>query len=310
MGYRDYFLDKKPLLGASNNALVWLIGINCITCIIFKFLSMVYHVSFETSAIAEDRFKTDVLYWLALSPNAHDLLIKPWSLFTYMFAHYDFMKLFSNSLWLWCFGYIMQDLMGNKKIIPLYIYGGFIGGIVYVMNASYIPALKQNISNLSLLDGGNFSVMAIAIATTVYAPMYKLFRNLGNGVPLFILTIFYLAINLSYISQTNEAFGFGNFIAAIFGFIFTKQLINGNDWSTWMYRLIAWLDDLFNPNKKYKNKSQNQKSFYNNTKPNFIKKPNLTEKRTNEILEKINSLGYERLSQEEKDFLDRLSVED
>ncbi|MFY8127901.1 MAG: rhomboid family intramembrane serine protease [Chitinophagaceae bacterium] len=308
MGDRDYFkIEKKPLLGANNNALVWLIGINCIVTIILKMLSMIYQLSYDGNIIAEDKFVNDVLHWFTLSPNTHDLLSKPWSLFTYCITHYNFMQLFGNALWLWAFGYILQDLLGNKQIIPLYIYGSFFGAIVFVVTASYIPSLRANIGAIAPLQGANFGIMCIAIATTTYAPMYKLLPQVGNGIPLFILTLLYLAINFAYIAQTNIPFALGNLVAATLGFIFIKQLKNGNDIGHWMYQTVNVIDDWFNPQKKQQTKKQSERNFYNTTVPTFTKTPNITEAKTNEILDKISKVGYNNLSQEEKDFLNRIS---
>jgi membrane associated rhomboid family serine protease len=308
MGDRDYFkLEKKPLLGANNNALVWIIGINCVVTIILKMLSMIYQLSYDGSSIAEGKFINEVLYWFTLSPKTHDLLSKPWSIFSFCITHYNFMQLFGNALWLWAFGYILQDLLGNKQIIPLYIYGSFFGAILFVVTASYIPTLRNNIGSIAPLQGANFGIMCIAIATTTYAPMYKLLPQVGNGIPLFILTLLFLAINFAYISQTNIPYAIGNLIAAIIGFIFIKQLKNGNDMGEWMYRLASIIDDWFNPSKKQQNKKQSEKNFYNTTVPTFTKTPNITEAKTNEILDKISKVGYNNLSQEEKDFLNRIS---
>ncbi|MBK6382793.1 MAG: rhomboid family intramembrane serine protease [Chitinophagaceae bacterium] len=46
------------------------------------------------------------------------ILSKPWTVLTHMFVHDNVWKVFANMLWLWCFGYIMQDMMGNKRLFP------------------------------------------------------------------------------------------------------------------------------------------------------------------------------------------------
>lgn len=52
------------------------------------------------------------------------------------------MRILSNMIWLWAFGYILQDMAGNDKIIPIYIYGGLAGGIVFITANYAIPALR------------------------------------------------------------------------------------------------------------------------------------------------------------------------
>ncbi len=301
MSRRDYF-DKKPLLGANNNALVWLLAINCCICIVLNFLFLVFKLSSGTTTDAS--YYNNVLQWFMLEPNAHNLLQKPWTILTYMVSHFSFWPLLSNCLWLWAFGYIMQDLMGNKQIIPLYIYGGLVGGLVYVLTASYIPALKQSSDSFFAAQGASFAVMAIVIATTVVSPTYKIYPFLGNGIPLFVLTLVYIGFNVLTMISANAAYVLGFIAAAALGYIYIKQLQNGNDWGIWMHRFVAWVSDLFNPQNKQPIATQN---FYKTTQPTFTKTPNVNQQRLDSILDKINKYGYSKLSQEDKDFLEKAS---
>jgi DNA-binding MarR family transcriptional regulator len=56
---------------------------------------------------------------------------------------------------------------------------------------------------------------------------------------------------------------------------------------------------------------QKEEVFYNTRgqKP-FIKRTNVTQQKVDEILDKINQKGYSRLSEEEKDLLNRASEGD
>ncbi|WP_163615010.1 rhomboid family intramembrane serine protease, partial [Klebsiella pneumoniae] len=67
-----------------------------------------------------------------LSPVPDTFFSRPWTFITAMFMHSSVWHLISTVLWLWAFGYILQDLAGNSRLIPLYLYGGFIGGLVFV----------------------------------------------------------------------------------------------------------------------------------------------------------------------------------
>lgn len=301
---RRYYLDKKPLLGANNNALVWLIAINCCICIVLNFLFLVFKITEGTNS--NGNYNSSILQWFMLKPNAHQLLSKPWTIITYMFSHLNFFPLLGNCLWLWAFGYILQDLMGNKQIIPLYLYGGLVGGLVYVITASYIPALQMNSTNFFSAEGASFAVMAIVVATTVLAPMYKIFPFIGNGIPLFVLTLIYIGFNAIGMISVNTAYFLGFIGAAAIGYIYIKQLQNGNDWGNWMHKFVAWANDLYNPSKK-NNKPLSQQVFYKTNQPTFTKTLNINQERIDVILDKINKFGYNKLSQEDKDFLDKIS---
>jgi membrane associated rhomboid family serine protease len=310
MGQRDYFskdFDKKPTLGQTNNALVILFAANAFIFLTLNFLKIVY--SLDYGSAAETMFQKRILHWFTLSPQAHQLFSKPWAILVYMFSHYSTIGFISNMLWLWAFGYVLQDLVGNKKLIPIYLYGGFVGGIFFIASATYIPFIQQSIDANYLLEGCNASVVAVAIATTTLSPKYKMFQHIGAGFSLWILTLMFAAVDISFVAFSSPAIAIAHFAAAVIGFVFVKQLQNGNDWSNWMIATTNWVDDLFNPEKKQQRIKQTDKIFYKNNAPVFEKKMNVTESKINEILDKINNKGYNKLSQEEKDFLERASKE-
>ncbi len=93
-------------------------------------------------------------------------------------------------------------LTGNKKIIPLYIYGGLVGAIIYVVAFNTLPPLKH-ISSSSILLGASASVMAIAMATTTLAPNYRIFPLIGRGIPLWVLTLIFITIDTASILVNN-----------------------------------------------------------------------------------------------------------
>ncbi len=306
MGQRDYF-DKKPTLGQNNNALVTLFGANAFIFLTLVFLKIVY--SLDYGSAAEPMFQQRILYWFTLSPQTHQLLEKPWTILVYMFSHYSIIGFISNMLWLWAFGYVLQDLVGNKKLIPIYLYGGFVGGVFFLLSANYIPFIHEKISGNYLLEGCNASIVAVAIATTTLSPKYKMFQHIGEGFSLWILTLIFIAVDISFVAFSSLAIAIAHFAAAVVGFVFIKQLQNGKDWSAWMNNFVYWIDDLFNPNKKHKRIKQADRVFYKTNEPIFSKTANVTEKRIDEILDKISKQGYERLSKEDKDFLERASKE-
>ncbi len=306
MGQRDYF-EKKPTLGQNNNALVILFAANAFIFLILNFLKIVY--SLDYGSAAEPMFQQRILHWFALSPQAQQLTEKPWTMLVYMFSHYSTIGFISNMLWLWAFGYVLQDLVGNKKLIPIYLYGGFVGGVCFILSASFIPFIHNSISNNYLLEGCNAAVVAVAIATTTLSPTYKMFQHIGSGFSLWILALIFVAVDISFVAFSSVAIAIAHLAAAIIGFVFIKQLQKGSDWSSWMNNFIYWIDDLFNPGKKHQRTSQSDRIFYKATTPVYSKVPNVTEKRVDEILDKISKKGYNSLSKEDKEFLERASKE-
>ena len=123
------------LLGSDRNALVWLIIINAVVFVLVNFIKIIFYLS--ESDIAG--FYKDVLGWFVLPANVHTLATRPWTIISYMFTHESIWSLIGTVLWLWGFGYILQDLTGNKKIIPIYLYGGFAGALFFIATQYTFP---------------------------------------------------------------------------------------------------------------------------------------------------------------------------
>lgn len=307
MGQRDYF-EKKPTLGQNNNSLVILFAVNAFLFVILNFLKIVFLLDGLGEA-AEGLFQKKILYWFTLSPQAEALLAKPWAVLAYMFSHYSIWGFVSNMLWMWAFGYVLQDLVGNKKLIPIYLYGGFFGGLFFVAIASFVPSVHQNIYSGYLFEGAGAAIVAIVVATTTLSPNYRIYQHIGSGFPLWILSLLFFAVDIAAISFSSAAIIIAHLVAAIVGFTFIKLLKNGTDLGNWMYSIAYWIDDLFNPEKKHRKQKQADRVFYKTSNPTFTKTANVTEKRVDEILDKISKQGYDRLSNEEKEFLERASKE-
>jgi hypothetical protein len=228
-----------------------------------------------------------------------------------MFTHAGIIVTITSLLWLWAFGSIFQDMAGNKKIIPLYIYGGLAGGIVFVASSYLISSLNTSLDS-SVTLGSNAAILAIAVATTMLAPGFRFFRNINGGIPIWVLTLLYLIIDLAGIGNAGPAYHLSHIAGALTGFLFVVSMRKGKDWSLWMINFYDWFINLFNPErKKIPVKKIREKVFYNagNQKP-FVKKSNITQQRVDEILDKINQKGYHLLTDEEKNILKRAAEEE
>lgn len=302
MGESERYIDrrfKKITLGDDNNALMALVAINAIVFVSFGLIQVIYYI-IQSS---DSAYQYEILRWFILPAKLSTLAKMPWTLVSYMFVHTGVIYTFINMIWLWVFGSIFQDLSGNKKIIPVYLYGGFAGAIVFITANYAIPQLHAQIE-YSQMFGGNASIIAIAAATTALAPDYRLFKNLNGGIPLWILTLLYIIIDFA--GSGGTAYHMAHFAGALAGFLFIVSLRRGYDWSVWMNEVYSWFFNLFNPEKKTLPPPKiKEKIFYNTggQKP-FVKRPVITQQRIDEILDKINQKGgYHLLSDEEKDIL-------
>lgn len=304
--YIDYKMQKKRFtLGQPDNALVWLFALN----VVFFLTLQVIKVSIDVQDHSSAAFFSQVAIWFQLPAGMGSLSNKPWTVLTYMFSDVEIIRAVSNMLWLWVFGTILQNLTGNKKLIPVYLYGGFTGAIFFIATAYLIPSNKVIINAMGLL-GANASVMAIAVAATMISPGYRFFNHIGGGIPIWILTVVYIAIDLGSLARAGApaAFSAAHLGGAFAGFLFVSLLKNNIDGSEWMNRLYNWFINLFNPNKKDTKNNVKERVFYNTgSKSPYTKTANVTEQRIDEILDKINQKGYNHLTKEEKDILKRAS---
>jgi hypothetical protein len=227
-----------------------------------------------------------------------------------MFIHTDPWLLLSNMLWLWAFGYIMQELTGNRQIIPIYLYGGLLGGVVFMAVCSLSPSLKATVPPLELM-GANPGIMALAVATTVVSPDYRIFPMLNGGIPLWILTLVFVVVDLAGLGSAPYAFHISHAAGAAMGFVFVKELRRGRDWGAWMQRFYDWSINLFNPNNIKEKKVFKKELFYKNQgNPPYTKTPLITQQKVDELLDKISQKGYQHLTEEEREFLKRASEEE
>ena len=310
MGESDRFIDYKIkkqrfTLGQPDNALMWLFVLNVIFFLVLATIKVAVSVNDNSDAV----FYSQVVNWFYLPADVFKLGSRPWTVLTYMFSDVEVFRAISNMLWLWAFGGILQNLTGNRKLIPVYLYGGFAGAVFFIAASYLIPTNKAIIDSANLL-GANTGVIAVAVAATIIAPNYRFFRNIRGGIPVWVLTIVYIAIDLAGVAVQPAAQPIAHIGGAVAGFLFVMLLKNGMDGSTWMNNLYSWFINLFNPKKNKERNTVKEKVFYNtgNRSP-YKKTSNVTEQRVDEILDKINQKGYNYLTKEEKDILKRASEE-
>ncbi|MDE1193169.1 MAG: rhomboid family intramembrane serine protease [Arachidicoccus sp.] len=304
-------LTTKPKsrisLGNSGNALVLLIGANLIFFVVLIFLKVFYFMT-STSNSAEINstlYHTQIFDSFLLPASFKQFVNQPWTLFSYMFSHENLLDLFSNMLWLVAFGYILQSMSFNKKIIPLYLYGGILGGIIFIVMNAVLP---DHLKHLDFLSGAMIATTAVATGATLLTPQYKIFPMLGGGIPLWILYLVFMLINISSVANAGVAAISAIISSALIGFIVIYQLKKGNDYGEWIYTSVYKIDDLFNPERK-KSRTEQEHFYKTNRKP-YETKERITQVRIDEILDKINTKGYDSLTKHEKEFLQRAGKED
>ena len=298
-------LRNKITLGSSGNALVLLLLANAVLFVLLIFFKVFYFMT-ATSNVAADNialFHRDIFDYFALSASGTVTLHRPWTLFSYMITHESLLALLSNLLWLAAFCYILQTLAVNRKIIPLYLYGGLLGGLVFVITSAALP----DAAHMGQLVGATPALIAVAAGATTLSPKFRLFPMLGGGIPLWILFAVFMAINLSAGASAGLPLELAYVLSALLGFFVIHSYKRGNDYCEWMYDAVYRVNDLFNPEKKARTKEKGSQLFYKAKSQPFKKTELITQERVDELLDKIKIKGYDALTKDEKEYLNRAS---
>jgi hypothetical protein len=182
--------------------------------------------------------------------------------------------------------------------------------LFYLISYAIFPQLRQT-PQASFYFGAMAPTIAIAVGATVFAPGYRIFPMIGGGIPLWVVTGVFLLVDIFFLQQ-RPAWFFPHLAAAFTGLLFVQALKGGRDWSAWMNHLYDRFTTLFNPPPKVQPRRQVKEEVFYNTRGQqpYKKTTNLTQQRIDEILDKINIKGFEKLTEEEKDLLRRASEED
>ncbi|MDP4266475.1 MAG: rhomboid family intramembrane serine protease [Bacteroidota bacterium] len=238
-------------------------------------------------------FDSFVISWFAVPSNVIELMYKPWTIITYMFLHIEFLHILFNMLWLFWFGKIFSEYLGENRLIPTYILGGLAGAILYILAYNIFPVFRESLP-FSVAMGASASVLAIVLATAAYIPEYSIQLMFIGNVKLKYIAIFTVVLDLLSISGGNPGGHIAHLGGAFWGYIYILQLKKG-------YDISAFFNNIFRK-RQYIKKVKPQKSrIVTDEEYNYNKAQQ--QKRVDQILDKISKSGYQSLTKEEKEFL-------
>ena len=226
--------NQKPLLGADNNALVALLAVNLVAFVLLGFFKVIYFLD----GTPIELFYKNIVHLFTLPTSGDQWLTQAWSLFTFNWIHDGFWELFTNMIWLTVFGYVLQMNQSNKHLFPIYFYAGLMGGIAYIAMSF---GLGSNFISFPLM-GASMSVTAVVVATTFIAPRFKLIANIGSGIPLWMLSLLYFALQVAMLTKYQIANTLVAVISVGMGLVYVLLLKNGIDLGKWMHNLLHWLN--------------------------------------------------------------------
>jgi membrane associated rhomboid family serine protease len=219
-----------------------------------------------------------------------ELLIKPYVIITYMFAHASFWHLIGNMFILYFIGIVFEDLLGTRKTYITYFASGIMGALLYVV--------LVNIN--SVLIGASGAIMGILYGLTMLRPNYEFYLYCFLKLRLWWITVAYAAFDLINIL----AFGAkaGGQICHIGGGITGGLLV-----LFWMGKLNFYIVEPKVKKTPFQTITINKEPKRAAVKPYKKGAPSgiPSQEEIDEILDKINLGGYSSLTKNEKDTLFR-----
>ena len=255
-----------------------------------------------------------IVHFFCMSSDWVFFLTHPWGLITSMFMHEGFWHILWNMLFLYWFGRIVGDFIGDQRILPLYLLGGITGGMLFFISANLLPYGAGG----SFALGASAGVMAIVVAAGTISPDYIMRLLFLGDVKLKYIVAVLVFLDLVLIPQGGNTGGhFAHLGGALFGYLFVAQLRSGNDMSrpvnnvleniqSFFGRLFAGQGSRKGPKVVYRKpgkKGSRRSAKGNAASDRDPRRSNAQQERVDEILDKIKQSGYDSLSAEEKEFL-------
>ena len=245
--------------------------------------------------VTQHIFLSDDLLWDAKHP---------WVILTHMFTHVGFFHMLFNMLILYWFGRIAGDLLGDHRMLPLYLYSGLAGALIYLLSA---PLIYEGGSNL---HGASAAIMGIVAAAGITAPDYQMRLLFLGDVRLKYIVAGLLAIYVIGIANMENVGGhMAHLGGAAFGFFYVHMLRQGHDLTRGFNKMLS----LFKKPVKLQPRPSKRKVTMEVRHRAVNRKADLhppvdasydgDQQRLDSILDKIKQSGYQNLSEEDKKFL-------
>ncbi len=235
--------------------------------------------------VLEFLWGSELIYLFGLTPA----LVKKgfiWQPFTYMFLHGGLFHILFNMFALWMFGCEIERTWGTKEFVRYYFITGVGAGFF-----TFILSLNSHIPTI----GASGAIFGILVAFALMFPNRLIYLYFLFPVKAKYVVIFFAVIEL-FASFRHTSDGIGHFAhlgGMVIGYLYIKSDLK----IPAIFRLSSYLTYLKNFKHKRRMKAIAKKRG---------KEQKLME-RVDQILDKINQVGYDNLTKEEKKTLEQAS---
>jgi len=286
----DFIKEFKMMWYMPNNTIIRLIVLNVGIWVLLNVVS-VFSTIFQNFLVYD--FLQKIFF---IPPAFEDFLFRPWSIFSYSFAHEGFWHILMNMLMLYWFGQIVQEFMGNIRLLGFYVWGALGGGILYLLAYNFIPFFISIRPEIGMI-GASAAIYSVITGAATFLPRYSMHLLFIGAVQLRWIAV--VVIFLSFIGSVGSNAG-GNLAhlgGALVGFLMASQYKKGIDWSVPIAKLLALFDRKPKDRRYQKSTKKGERSRPEQPNQEIIDK----------ILDKISASGYESLTSEEKQILFKAS---
>lgn len=238
--------------------------------------------------------------------------IYPWQVLTYQFMHQGFGHIFFNMFALWMFGMELENLWGTKRFITYYLLAGIGAGIAHLLVGYFFPG------SAGAVVGASGAINGILIGFAMMFPdrpimMFPFFIP----IPAKYLIMIFIAIDLfsGLMGSKSGVAHFAHLGGGLTGFLLLKfgdklGIFSLGDKVAGMFSKGA--DRIAEPVRR----SPLKMVHHEERRPNRtatgertydFEGEEITQAQVDEILDKINQVGYQSLTAREKNILFEVS---
>lgn len=240
------------------------------------------------------------VHWLEMPADVATLLVQPWSVLTYMFLHADIFHLLFNMLWLYWFGQLFLYNYTSKHLRGLYLLGGIVGGLLYLIAYNAFPYFRDVVENSWLL-GASASVLAIVVASAFSMPEYRLSLLLFGQVRLKYVALIVVLTDLLFITSGNAGGHIAHLGGALAGWWFARGIRDGKyDATAWINVALDTVAGWFHRSPKPKKPRMKVHVGKHAKDYDYNARKKAQDDEIDRILDKVRQSGYDGLTAEEK----------
>ncbi len=233
---------------------------------------------------------------------------QPWSLFTYWLSNHPLgvWFLLMDMVVLYTFGKILNSMVGDNRMRGIVVMAILFNALITVGICSFLPTVELTPS-LRLYGFGAMNATIIAAVITL-VPRFN-FRLLFWDVPLVFVGLFVLLASFTAHRLIFTMEGVAELVGAGLGFGLIKMIRQGWDLTNW-FRGVSQRPQPPIPRQPEPVMSSQRpvvRTIHPKPKP-VAPQPTLSEaEELDDLLDKINEVGYNSLTKAEKERLDLLS---